>query len=158
MISMSWCGCGGKPDCGAMMSSFHTRRRPQCMRVGSWYWAKEKWCRVSSQPCRAPPNRAWGRRSIMATSVRLAFVDEGHDQSDGAGFKGQNQGCLYQMIRYFASRPGVGGQSGHSPTPFLACNELAQRVEQTGRQQGELQGTLRHISGTGMCARRLGYP
>src|SRR5690554_2616517 len=35
----------GKPDCGAMISSFHTRRRPQCMRVGSWYWAKEKWCR-----------------------------------------------------------------------------------------------------------------
>ena len=35
MISMLAWGCGGKPEFGAISSSFHTRKAPQFMRAGS---------------------------------------------------------------------------------------------------------------------------
>src|SRR3569832_986717 len=65
MISKLACGWAGKPAPGAILSSFHTRRRPQPMRAGSWYSPKEKWWVVSSQPKSKRPRLSLERSSIM---------------------------------------------------------------------------------------------
>ena len=58
---MSACGCGGKPDSGAITSSFQMRKLPQPA-VGS---VKAKWCLALSQPRSLDSKVGKGRRSIM---------------------------------------------------------------------------------------------
>src|SRR6202163_406823 len=62
---MSRWGCGGKPELGAMRSLFHTRKAPQCTRLGSRYSAKLKWKLALSQPWLDLPNLSKGLSSIM---------------------------------------------------------------------------------------------
>ena len=65
MISIFACAWGGKPDCGAISSSFQTRTAPQPMRVASWYSAKEKWCLAFNHPRSIAPIVANRLTSIM---------------------------------------------------------------------------------------------